>query len=504
MDKWNTWWLAHRPTTRRLAQLYCALLYNANLKGFLNGKIYTGNSKAACVPGLNCYSCPGAIGACPLGALQNAAASAGAHAGTYILGILMLFGVVLGRTICGWLCPMGMIQELLHALPTPKIRKTRVTRVLSFLKYGILAVFVVAIPLWYGLRHGLPLPAFCKYICPAGTLEGAGGMLVNEQNAGLFSMLGILFASKWVILLVIGLACVFCFRAFCRFLCPLGAIYGFFCRLALIGVRVDENACIHCGACMRGCRMDVRHVGDHECIHCGECLNGCPTGAISVKAGRVTLKAPAHSAGLHAGPMFEEAQKKRSRTGRIVWAGLLVLLTGLLVYLNLFAPEVPEAESPLTAQVQENTVQMEERKAGSAPGELLPDFTIETVDGGSFHLAEERGHVTMINLWATYCAPCLQELPYFCHLVEEHPEITVLAVHSSLVIVDDIPEYLAGQDWEGLVFAVDPEDDRVFQTVGGDALLPRTIVVNADGVVTYNQAGSITYEQLETLLNVAQ
>ena len=65
------WWQDHRPTRRRLAQLYCALLYNAHIKGFITGEIYTGNLKALCAPGLNCYSCPGAIAACPLGALQT-------------------------------------------------------------------------------------------------------------------------------------------------------------------------------------------------------------------------------------------------------------------------------------------------------------------------------------------------------------------------------------------------------------------------------------------------
>ena len=65
------------PTRRRLIQLYAALLHNANLKGYIQGEIYTGRAKTLCVPGLNCYSCPGAAGACPLGALQNALASTG-------------------------------------------------------------------------------------------------------------------------------------------------------------------------------------------------------------------------------------------------------------------------------------------------------------------------------------------------------------------------------------------------------------------------------------------
>ena len=116
--------------------------------------------------------------------VENALASAGHRAGWYVLGILLLFGVVFGRTVCGWLCPLGLIQELLHKIPTPKIRKSRITRTLSWLKYVILAVFVAAVPLWYGLRSDLPLPAFCKYICPAGTLEGAVGNLASPAGAG--------------------------------------------------------------------------------------------------------------------------------------------------------------------------------------------------------------------------------------------------------------------------------------------------------------------------------
>ena len=143
-----------------------------------------------CLPGLNCYSCPGATGACPLGALQNAVASSGSRTPTYILGILLLFGLTLGRTICGYLCPFGLLQELLHKLPTPKVGKSLITRVLSYTKYVFLFIFVLLIPFWYALQS-YPVPAFCKYICPAGTLEGAVGLLSNPINADKYSMLGL-------------------------------------------------------------------------------------------------------------------------------------------------------------------------------------------------------------------------------------------------------------------------------------------------------------------------
>ena len=291
MGKIRSWWRQHRPTTRRLVQLYVAVLYNAHIKGFAEGKIYTGPVKSLCVPGLNCYSCPGAVAACPLGALQNAIAASANRPAFYVIGMLMLFGLTLGRVICGWLCPVGLIQELLHRVPTPKLRKGPVTRVLSWFKYVVLGVFVIIIPLWYAFQH-YPVPAFCKYICPVGMFEGAVGLLSNPVNADKFSMLGILFTRKFVIMIVALTACVFIYRAFCRFVCPLGAIYGLFARVALIGVRIDETACTGCGACVGICPMDIRRVGNHECIHCGQCIDVCPEKAISIKAGRIVLKGP--------------------------------------------------------------------------------------------------------------------------------------------------------------------------------------------------------------------
>ena len=287
----KAWWSAHRPSTRRLVQLYAALLYNAHLRGFAEGTIYTGPVKAVCVPGLNCYSCPGAVGACPLGALQNAVAASANRPAFYVVGTLLLFGLTLGRIICGWLCPVGMVQELLHRLPGPKVKKSGVTRALTGVKYAVLAIFVVIVPGWYALQR-FPLPAFCKYICPAGTLEGAVGLLANPANGDKFSLLGLLFTRKFILLAVILASCVFIYRAFCRFLCPLGAIYGFFSRIALLGVRVDSASCSGCGACLRACPMDVRRVGDRECIHCGACMEACREGAISIKAGKITLKGP--------------------------------------------------------------------------------------------------------------------------------------------------------------------------------------------------------------------
>ena len=475
-----------RPATRRLVQLYAALLHNAYIRGFIDGKIYEGKAKYLCVPGLNCYSCPEAAGACPLGALQNALAAAGHRAGWYVLGMLLLFGVILGRTVCGWLCPLGLLQELLHKIPTPKLRKSRVTRGLTWLKYGVLAVFVLAIPLWYGLAKGLPLPAFCKYICPAGTLEGAVGHLANPRNASMYGMLGILFTRKWVILLTAGLACVFCWRAFCRFLCPLGAIYSLFNRFQVIGVKVEGDRCTGCGACVDRCGMDVRRVGDRECIHCGLCMDACPHGAISLKAGKLTLKVPDIGGGGNAA----------KRRGRASWGVALAVLCCALVWFNFLDPSVKTDEGP-GAQNWESGAPV-----GCEVGSRLADFTLTCYDGSEFHLADARGKVTFINRWATWCAPCIRELPYFNDLYQAHPEdVAMIVIHPSMT-VEDPEAFLAGR---GLAMpcATDGEGDPVKTLLGGTGALPQTVVLNRKGEVIYNDVKSVTPELLEALYREA-
>jgi len=213
-------------------QLYFAVLFNANLKGFVTGQIYQGNSKSMCVPGINCYSCPGAIGACPLGSLQGAF-SADHSTIYYVCGILLLYCVIFGRMICGWLCPFGLVQELVYKVKTPKLKKSPVTRLLSWLKYVILVFFVLIVPIMYAFRD-TPLPAFCKYICPAGTLEGGIGLLSNAVNESYFSMLGPLFTWKFLLMVSMIVGSVFIFRLFCRFICPLGALYGLFNRFSCL------------------------------------------------------------------------------------------------------------------------------------------------------------------------------------------------------------------------------------------------------------------------------
>lgn len=532
MANGKKWLLAHLPTRRRLIQLYAALLYNAHLRGFVEGKIYTGGTKFLCVPGLNCYSCPGAVGACPLGSLQNALASSRSRAPFYALGMLMLFGLVLGRVVCGFLCPFGLIQEWIHKLPVPKLRKGRVTRALSYVKYVLLALLVVLIPLYYAAQR-FPLPAFCKYICPAGMLEGAVTLLAHPENEGLFSMLGELFTGKFAILAAVLAACAFVYRAFCRFLCPLGAVYGFFCRIALLGVKVDPDLCTNCGLCVRKCPMDVRRVGDHECIHCGACIGECPTKAIRWRGARrgkaphrwVRIAAWCAALAVLAGAIWffnkpettggevqpqaavsaspavdgEEATAIPGRMAADADNAPQVMVPGRADEANLTeATAVPgraTADGADPADADGEVSGLFAAATGSEVGMQCPDFTVPLYGGGEFHLSEARGKVVVLNFWATWCSPCCAELPYFEQLWENYPDdVALVAIHSSLV-TDDVPSYIEEMGYE-MPFALD-ETGEVIASLGGSTMLPQTVILDREGTIVYNRIGSVTYEDLE-------
>jgi len=472
------------PGKRRLVQLYSFLLYNAHLKGFVKGDIFTGVTKGACVPGLNCYSCPGAVGACPLGALQNALASSGRKAPYYAVGILVLYGLIFGRTICGWLCPFGLLQDLLHKIPSFKIKKGRVTRALSKIKYVLLAFTVVLLPLYSAFKT-VPLPAFCKYVCPAGTLEGAVGLLAHPANADKFSMLSHLFSWKFLLLVLILTLCVFCYRAFCRFLCPLGAIYSLFNRFSVVGVRVEDSKCVDCGKCVSKCKMDVRNVGDIECIHCGACISACPTGAISVRAGKITLK----------GPETEKPEKhgKRNR----IWVSVLALsaLACALICFNL--PDKNEKPLSPKSENTENSLPV-----GKEVGMLAPDFSAPLYsDKGEIALSDLRGKTVILNFWATWCGPCVKELPFFEEIALKHPDdVYVLALHSNLV-TEDVQAYLDKTTYT-FAFGLDETGD-IIQSFGGSTMLPQTVVMDQNGAIVYNAVGSVTFEGLEMLIEQA-
>ena len=504
----QVWWLRHKPTRRRFIQLYAALLYNANIKGFIKGEIFTGLSKGVCVPGLNCYSCPGAIGACPLGSLQSAINNQNKSSLYYVVGILLLYGLIFGRTICGWLCPVGLFQELAYKIRSPKLPKSTATRVLSYLKYVILALFVIIIPLMYsGI---LPLPAFCKYICPAGIFEGSFPLLSHPNNtADFLKMLGEVFNWKFFLFAGIFVACIFIYRVFCRFLCPLGAIYSLFNKFCMIGVKVNKDTCTNCGLCVKKCKMDIKKVGDHECINCGECISVCPTKAIQWKGKPFEETAKENTLTETTSLIEKEPPKKdKNKTLKIITqVSAVVVLVCALVYANFFNNSNRTSSKAEIGQVCENFSLETYKTNDDGTVSLSENITIESL----------KGKVTYINFWSTTCVGCIAEMPYFEQFYDQYKdEVNVVAVHT-IDITKPVEEFIYGQEnpefnkdsndsdlyWSEfeITFAQDNKDNPFKDYFTSQSAIPLTIVLDKEGIIKEITFASMNVDKLISFYN---
>lgn len=266
---------------RNKIQMLFTLLSNSYFVGFFKGNIYKGPLKKLCLPGLNCYSCPGALGSCPIGSMQAVLGGLKYDVSYYVLGLISLFGILLGRLICGFLCPFGLFQDLLYKIPSKKLNiNKKVDKFLRLIKYFILLFFVILMPIFLVNDYGTALPYFCKYICPSGTL--IGGLPLISTNSGLRSIIGSLFFFKISILIIISISSIFIYRPFCKYICPLGAFYSFFNKVSFYKYKVNDK-CINCNICSKACKMNINpsiNPNSLECIRCSECVKSCPKNAI--------------------------------------------------------------------------------------------------------------------------------------------------------------------------------------------------------------------------------
>ena len=219
---------------------------------------------------LNCHACPLAVFGCPIGALQHFGSIH--HFPFYTLGILGIVGSLVGRLQCAWFCPFGFLQELLYKAKVPKLS---LGNNWSWIRYLVLVILVGLIP-FFTMESW-----FCK-LCPAGALEAGIPLILIEPE--LQQQIGWLFGLKIAILISFLSWMLFTKRPFCRFVCPLGAIYSLFNRFSALHLKVDQAKCEKCNLCQQVCPMDIRiyeNPDSTQCIRCLECIEACPLGAIS-------------------------------------------------------------------------------------------------------------------------------------------------------------------------------------------------------------------------------
>ncbi len=228
---------------------------------FMNSYYLAPFGKYIPLPIFNCYSCPLASFACPIGTFQHFLIIR--QFPFLLLGILFISGILLGRYFCGWFCPFGTLQDWLFKIKTFKLNVSN--RFSNPIRWLIFISLVIIIP-YLSLE-----PWFCK-LCPAGTLEaGIPQILLKPQ---LRNLIGLFFAIKIIILIVFLISSILISRSFCRFVCPLGTILSIFNKISFYHLEIDPT-CSQCGVCRNKCPVNIevyKNPNSPSCIRCLECF----------------------------------------------------------------------------------------------------------------------------------------------------------------------------------------------------------------------------------------
>jgi polyferredoxin len=248
---------------RRLTQIAAFIISNL-------GFVHIFKTGFVC-PFLYCYGCPFAAFGCPIGIIQNFIIYH--QLPLFTIGSLGIYGILLGRTFCGWACPFGTLHDMLsHSNAKRSIQ----TRNYWYVKYIIL--FLTLGLAWVALDT-----VFCKF-CPSGSLFAAIPFRLLYPEAiefGLFFYIHMLSLGLTIVLAIL------ISRFWCRYLCPLGAIAGAFNKVGILTIKLDEEKCKKCNACLDVCTMGITKTEDigtsTDCILGGRCVEACPEKALSFK-----------------------------------------------------------------------------------------------------------------------------------------------------------------------------------------------------------------------------
>ncbi len=244
-------------------------------------------STLGCVPVLNCQSCEMATGACPVGTLQNFLLRLDFP--FFLVGSMFTFGLLLGRWACGWLCPFGMISDLVDRVSGHRYRPPHYFRAGKYVMLSLLLLVGLA----FGLTGATTSP-FCFSFCPAGKILGLTPYFLTSAaeetpvlvTSPLANTVGFL-CSWWHLIVMLTFAALMLFisgRVFCTYLCPLGGFLGLFQRVAAIRIGHEASSCTNCDRCLAVCPMAIDLASDDflthsDCVACGRCVRACVAGA---------------------------------------------------------------------------------------------------------------------------------------------------------------------------------------------------------------------------------
>ncbi|UCH89884.1 MAG: 4Fe-4S binding protein [Thermoplasmata archaeon] len=221
---------------------------------------------------LNCQACELAWLGCPVGMLQQYVINF--RFPFYVFGVLLAFGTALGRAVCGWLCPFGLILDMCNKVCTHQYKPPDSLR---YFKYVYLAGVVI-------LASLTGFIFWCRYLC-FGALLGVIPYWLTWQTVSAF----------WLIYHLATFAFYFTFsyythgRAWCRYFCPLGAIFALLNPFSTVKRNYDWKWCTQCERCVKTCPMGLDPTKDNlhsklDCIKCGRCARECKSNALTVSS----------------------------------------------------------------------------------------------------------------------------------------------------------------------------------------------------------------------------
>lgn len=236
-----------------------------------------------------------------------------------VLGTVLLIGAVVGRAFCGWICPIGFIQDIITNLKgkldfvSPRTHQSsKHFKYLLFLgTFLISGSLAIALALGQGSSYKTALGILASgpfiAISPDGTLFGTIPTLIGMARQGFFSFLtrpptiqqawaDLLTTPPLLALRILILIGFFGTawkvpRFWCRYVCPTGAMMAVFQKYSVTGIKRDPVKCTKCPHCEVKCPMQINILdlpwekfNDPECIMCMECVDACPHGSLSLKA----------------------------------------------------------------------------------------------------------------------------------------------------------------------------------------------------------------------------